>query len=297
MKKVFLFAAALAVVLAGCSQDDSVPGSDTRTAALGISSVSMSAAVTTKADVTLTTSGSSIGVYRTADAGNGYAAQLSQYTYTTSWASASPVYLNNNNAQICAYYPYAYTATPLAVALTAQKDDALQDLVYAKNAAYSNTNKTANLTMGHAYSKITFTITKDATYTGTGAISSLSLSNAALVQSNTIDITSGTYGSGTVATVTYNPAIASITTSATTALLLPPTVTAMSGNVSLSIIVDGSTLTTTIPASSFPSSKLVAGSNYTVALIIKGSALIVGSVAITDWADTATTGGPWYPSI
>lgn len=299
MKKISLFVSALAVILTGCSKDDSLMNQEGNTA-LGISSASMSATVSTKATPVPLTTGS-IGVYRTANAGSGYTAQLSEYTYNTSWGSSNLIYLNNNSAQICAFYPYAYVVPavfdPTAVALTAQKQDNAKELVYATNAAYSNTNKTAIFNMVQAYSKITFTINKDATYTGNCAISSISLSNAALVQSNTINITNGTYGTGTVAAVTYNPAIASIATSATSALLLPPTKvgTDMTGNITLSIIVDGSTLTVAIPVSSF-NGKLVLGNNYQVTLTIKGTAIVVSSVTILGWNDT-TVAGVLYPEI
>lgn len=299
MKKVFIFVAAITAVLASCSQEDSLQSSDTQ--ALGVSSASMSANVTTKADDQVLSSGS-IGVYRTLDADKAYVAQLSEYTYAASnWTSTEPIYLNNNDAKICAFYPYSYVTPadfdPTLVTLIAQKHDDAKDLVYAANAQYNNINRTAAFTMAHAYSKISFTLNKDVTYTGVCAILSLSLSNAGLIQSNTINITNGVYGTGTTGTITYNPAISSMETGTpqSTALLLPPTVTDMSDNVILTVVVDGSSLAVNIPASSF-SNKFTAGNNYQVALTIKGSSISINSVKITDWNDT-TVEGIWYPGI
>jgi len=299
INKLFLFATALTVILTSCSKEDLILSEDTQNAAFGISSAVMDASVTTKAATTL--SSGSIGVYRSDNAGSGYVAQLSEFTYTTSWGTITPIYLNNNAAQICAYYPFAYvsgTVDPSAISIIAQKQDDAKELVYAVNANYSNTNKTATFAMVQAYSKITFTINKDVSYTGTGAITSLSLSNAALIQSNTINITNGTYGTGTVATATYNPAIASLTTGTPTltALLLPPTITGtdMTGNVNLSITIDGTELSVPITASSF-TGKFIAGNNYQVALVIKGTSLVVSSVTIAGWNDTPVT-GTWYPA-
>ena len=196
-----LLIAALIAVLAGCKKENGSPNTtDGTKTPLSISSALL-AKVVTKSGTVITTGGK-IGVFQTATTG-GYSAQNNvEYDYVSSaWTVAVPantIYLNNNNASVCAYYPYNAAITSATnVALTSQLYSSANDLSFAISSTVRNAAPSANLTMNHAYSQITFKLQKDPTYTGTGAISQIVISNTGILSGNTLDITSGTYGTGT----------------------------------------------------------------------------------------------------
>lgn len=297
MKMKFILSAFMAALFAGCTSDSAVP--DATPVPFGISSASLHASVATKSGTATPLTSGSIGVYRTPDAGSGYSSteKLFEYAYNaTKWTPSTILFLNNNNAKICAFYPYSYVVPasfdPAAVSLTYQKYDPLKDFVYTVNADYNNVNHTADFTLGHAYSMITFSIKKDAAYTGAGVLTSIKLTNPALVQSNTINITNGSYGASPVnGDISYSPAFTATATAADSKLLLPPTTADMANgsNVALSVVLDGNTLSVNIPADKF-SYKFIAGSNYQVTLTIKGTAIVINSVKIADWNDVSVPG-------
>lgn len=303
MKKVLLFAAIIAV-LGSCKKEKISPNTtDGIRTPLSISSALL-AKVTTKG---LITTDGKIGVFQTTTTDGYIAADNVEYDYnigTGKWGvldAAKEIYLNNKDAAVCAYYPYdAAITSATGVALTSQLYDAAKDLCFTPNTTVKNTAPTVNWTLNHAYSQLTFNIHKDASYTGVGQISAIAIKNTGkILLDNTLDITNGNYGTGTAGDVICYPNITvpkyistDATTIVSTHVLMVPVETAMTTDVTLSFTIDGAVLNATVPVASL--SKLAAGSNYGITVVIQGTQLVISSVTVTDWipADIST---PVYP--
>ena len=248
-----------------------------------------------------------IGVYRIANTGVYTAQSNVKYTCTSGiWAEASgvtPIYLYSATASVCAYYPYSATIgddptttdtteanAPTAIPLTSQLYSTAADLCYATSVTPSSASPSVSFTMNRAYAKMTFTITHDASYSGTCAVTGITIANAGIRSSNTLNITTGNYGSTTASgSVTVTPTdITSIASgsSATATVLMVPTMTGttaatLSGNMTFLFTVDGTTHAATLPVSTNNLTTLAAGSNYQIAVNISGSGFSVamGSTA------------------
>lgn len=228
-----------------------------------------------------------IGVFLS---GTDYTARTNvAYSYNNGWTTTDPICIGSSAADICAYYPYEYTpvvTNASLVWLTSQMYSASQDLCYCTNQSKTSASPGIAFTMVRAYAKMTFTITHDATYSGTAAISGITISNPGLRASNTLDMTSGVSGSAAVSgSVFVNPAISSITagSNATAVVLMVPSTTTLSGDMTFLFTVDGTILTATLPVSSNSLTSLVAGNNYKVNVTLSGSGFSVtmGGIAGT----------------
>lgn len=324
MKKNLFYVSAVCTLLCSCSNNDNpVNVQDNGSLkALAVSSASMDA-FATRADVTpLTANGAAIGMFLKADATNGYAAQANvKYVYTAAtskWGGATAsdaIYLNNNNAKVCAYYPYAAVADASAVALTSQENliNGSKDLSYSiyNTAALNNIVNGIALTMNHAYSKITFSITRDESYTGTCAITNVKIEDATNVgtkirPSGTLNITSGTYTNASAGAVNCalsatTPAFDGITDTATpeqASVLMVP-VAALDDATKISFTVDGNVMSTPLDTSVATGvlKALAAGTNYKINVTIKGKGLQITKVDITDWVDNTDLITPLEPAI
>lgn len=262
------------LLLSGCLQEDeNFPKMGTP---LLVSPVLVATGPITKSSTYTTLSeGSSIGVFLAAN--NNYTAQKVRYDYSSGKWVANPtdIYLNSNTATVCAYYPYDYitTTNPASVTLTSQLYDGSKDLCYAKSVtAPSNKAPGINFTMSHAYSQITFTLTRGA-YSGPGAVSQIQIANPGILSTNTLDITNGVYGSGTKGTVSFNPGISGIAPDASvnTSVLMVPVTTRMSDNLTFTYKVDDTDMTATLPLNSNTLQTLDAGKNYNVYINLKYS--------------------------
>lgn len=291
--KGFWFLIIIAVFLSGCSKEENLPEAGSRVP-LSVSSASLSA-VFTKTTPSLLNSGK-IGLFLLSS--SGYAAMNDvEYDYgTPAWIpQSSTIYLNNNNASVCAYYPLGAagitsTTDPTAINLKSQKYIDSEDLCFVSQnlTSLNNAFPSIDLTMGHAYSRITFIIDKDAAFPGTCKIVYINITNPGIKKSNTLNITSGTYGPGiTTGSFTYVPGIDGIfSSSVSSSVLMVPTV--MSGNINLTFSVDGNLLTASLQNSALK--ELKAGYEYTFHTTIKGTVLIIDTVTITDWAPTDGSG-------
>ncbi|MFA6704222.1 MAG: fimbrillin family protein, partial [Bacteroidales bacterium] len=191
------------------------------------------------------------------------------------WNAASgitPVYLTKSSVELCSYYPYSSALSGGIATLTSQLYSAEKDFCYQRGVSGSS-NSSVSFELGHAYSQITFMFTHKGSYSGTCKVSNISISNSGILVSNTLDITTGsastntgTYGSGTAGTVSVAPAIASIAYegNASAAVLMVPTVSALSGTIDLSFTIDGTVFTASVDASGTGITSLEAGKNYTV---------------------------------
>lgn len=298
MKKILAFAVILGAMLSGCSNNDDDPQNDKGTA-FGIASASLESVIT-KSSTPLTTDGATLGVYRLAL--NGYAAASNvEYYYDASLATpawvirntSSMIYLNNNQATVCAYNPYHAAFTdPAAIPVAPVAYSTENDLTVSGHVTVNNANNQAGFTdMQHVFSSITFTISKDETYSGTGAVSNIKIGSSQTLTGATLDVTVSPYtlSSPVQGEVSIVQSIASITTGTPvdTRILMVP-VSTLDQAMTLIFTVDGVDLETTITpggANFTDFTALTAGTNYKIGVMIKGTGLVVSSVSITDWTD------------
>lgn len=327
MKKNLLYVSAVCTLLCSCSNNDNPVNTDNGSLkALAVASASMDA-FATRAVTELTTDGAGIGMFLKDDATNGYAAQANvQYVYTAAntpkWGGATAldaIYLNNNDAQVCAYYPYDVAVTDAsAVALTSQENliDGSKDLSYSiyNIAALNNTANEIALTMNHAYSKITFSITRDESYTSACEITNVKIEDATvadskIISSSSLNITDATYNATpTLGAVTFavdaNTAVYDGIADATTptpedvSVLMVP-VAALDDATKISFTVDGNVMSTTLDTSAATGvlKALAAGTNYKINVTIKGKGLQITQVDITDWVDNTDLSTPLEPAV
>lgn len=326
MKK-FLITMTFAALLAGCSEEDSAPGGngEQERSPLTVQSASLNADVQTRVTTTPVTSGS-IGLFLANNASypDAYVAvDNNQYSYGTPWTSSDPIYLGGETADVCAYYPYsADRSDSKAFALTTQTYSADADLCFAENIPMNGAKLTADgagtigckvsFTLKRAYSKVAFEFyRKD--YPGTCKMTHIQLKNCIL--GNTLDITSGTYGTApTTGDMDYDVQITvpeddgtttptpSITTSDDDAdaknLLVIPGDIPGSGDAGVTIVltVDGKTMTTDIPRATL--GKFVAGKVYTFKMSVNGTSTEVEQIDIENWVAedvTDSDGKPFVP--
>lgn len=241
----------------------------------------------------------SLGIFRLA--GSGYAGSQSNIKYnynsgSSSWDAESPanqILLTKNNINLRAYYPYNSDTeySNGTVALTSQLNTANKDLCYQKTNVVANRENNVNLSLDHAYSLITLSVTRDASYSETCAISSIAIGSVGngTIQSSSLNLLTSTYGSGTTGIVTVVPGIAGISSGSqvTKSVLMVP-VASITGDLALKLTVDGDDMGTTITNSNIPS--LVAGTNYTISITLNGlRELTVTEVTSTDWAAQTVT--------
>lgn len=293
MKKlIFCFSMAAMALCTGCSNDNdlSTASKDSSMHSLSVTSASVSEAksVTKSSSYTPLAAGN-IGVFRSAD--NGYTALNDvEFTYGTPWTTTTPINLGSATTNVCAYYPYDASITnSAAVPLTSQVYSTAADLCYSTNTTVNNTAPQVAFNMLRAYSMITFNITRNTTYEGTASpcqIGNISIANVGLQAATTLDITSGTYATGTLGTVTFAAGISAIAigTSQNTAALMVP-VSGLTGNITFSFVVDGTAMTQTVDATTFGLTALAPANNYKISVTISGKGLVINSVNLQDWAD------------
>lgn len=301
MKRILAFAVA-AGMLASCSNEDE-PQLQTDGVALGVSSASLESVVT-KATTDLVADGATIGVFRLA--AGGYDQQNNVEFYyvaaTPAWNirnTANNIYLNNNNATVCAYTPYdVLNVNPAAIELTPQVYDPDKDLSYSGLVTTVNNvdNRVDFPAMTHAYAQITFAIEKDATYTGTGLVTAISMTGTEIYENAALNITTGTpaytNGAGSVTLPFTGLNIAALASGdspvATQSFFMIPATFNATSTMQFEFTVDGKTMRCTIAPTMAPFedlTALAAGTNYKFTVTIKGTSLIVNSVSVTNWID------------
>jgi len=217
------------------------------------------------------------------------------YTCSGTWKPESEnnqIYLTDNTANISVYYPYnasSVSATAIPMTSGAPGTNDANALWYTKT---TGNNKTTPLILSlpQAYAKITFSITHAASYPGACAITSIALTNSNLISTGTLDLTDTDgypYTLTTSGEVSLNTSISSIASGATNAdatILMVP-VQSLSGAVTITFAMDSKTYTATMTAGTFTS--LEAGKNYTIGITVTGTALTIGTVSATNWAEGA----------
>ncbi|RHB33365.1 fimbrillin family protein [Bacteroides nordii] len=316
MKKL-LITMTFAVLLAGCSEEASVPGGNSvqERNPLTVQSASLNTDVQTRAATTPVTSGS-IGLFLANNTSypDAYVpVDNNQYSHGTPWTSSNPIYLGGETADVCAYYPYsADRNNSKAFTLKTQTYNAPADLCYSENIAMNGAKATADgagtigckvsFTLKRAYSKVAFEFYRK-NYPGTCEMTHIQLKNC--ITDNTLDITSGTYGTvATTGDLDYDVKITvpeddgtsptpSITTSdddadAKNLLVIPGDIPGADlTGVTIVLTVDGKTMTTKIPRATL--GKFVAGKVYTFKMSVNGTSTEVEQIDIEDWISEDVT--------
>ena len=310
---------AAAFLLTCCTQDELPGGIIPPGNSLYISSAIIASAghtettITTRALVPVTKG--SLGIFRSK--GTGYASTLDnlEYTYKSDvlgWQAATAadtLFLNGDDADVCAYYPYNValnlidkTGIPLMSGKytgTDAKHDP-NDICYDTDRTLNGANRVTSFEMKHAMAMLEFKITKDVDYQGDCRVTSVSLLNPNLIRVSSIDISNGTYDTTPVkGAVAYNPGadadgILIGNAASTTAALLVP-FTPDTDGLTLSFAVNDMPVTVSIGTDKLP--KVEAGYRYTVNLTMKATSMKVTGVEMMPWEETGVGGDDytWYP--
>ena len=320
---------AAAALLVSCAQDElsggvALPAGN----ALHVSSavIATGTTIATRADASNTfvsVASGSLGIFRSQ--GKNYTTSLNnkQYTYidvNKGWQpanSSGTIYLNGDDADVCAYYPYFGDANfgdaaqiPVHsgkyIGLGAIPADYTYngvDLCYATNRPLNGSQRSTTFELKHAMAMLEFKVSKEAGYKGDCRITSISIENPELIEASGIDITNGTYitAPGTAkGKLTYNPGtdadgILIESTAATTAALLVPFKPTTAG-LTITFVTNGVNVEANIPASKI--ANVEAGKRYTVSITMKAASMQVTGVDMVPWDEIGVGGDDytWYPT-
>lgn len=225
------------------------------------------------------------------------------------WKPASTViYVGGTYARLCAYAPYnsvefKNSSLKTEAGLTMQTYAAEKDMRFAVSGGDEVWKKTptANFELKRAYARLVLSVVRDATYPNTCKITEAKIeaSTGNIITANTVDISTGTEGSGTqtpqyihtVTTGLKDGFAIGVTDDTSFDWLLPQQT--FSGGVVLTLTVDGMEYSVTIPADKL--STFVRGTKYIVSLAVKGGKLTLMNDKILidrDWTEVQTgTGG------
>jgi hypothetical protein len=239
-----------------------------------------------------------VGIYRlSSETYNGTVSNVKYTNVSGSWlAESTPIYLTKSMASFCAYCPYSSAADyeDGVVALTSQLYTDAADLCY-QTGVTANSETPASFLLKHAYARMTFSITRDASYPSAGAcaISEIQIANSGIKTQTTLNLATGSYGTGTVGSVAFDPGITGIATGATAAAsaLMVPVEEAMSGEVVLTFTIDGRSVSTALDVSTHGLTQLNPYTNYAVSLTVKGKELAINSVTMANWEEVTVTSG------
>ena len=321
MKKAMISIATL-LLLGGCTQTDLPPGGSVASngpTPLQVDNIVLETATATRAATTTTleTDGVQIGIFRTKGTNYDAAQNNVPYTYTASgtpgWApsdATKPVWLLGYPANVCAYYPYNAATTynnsaaiPLATALYTLAGDICFDgnrqMTGQSVAENPTVNRRTAFAMKRAMAKMQITL-KRGTYPGTCTVSQITLANTNLPKTGTINITSATNtaSTSTKTSFAYSPTSSGdVSLNADGTLVDTPEVLLIpftpSGNVNITLTVDGKDMTLSLPAAAFSATgnKIQAGKFYKLTLLLNSTALLVSSVTTEDWIDVPKSHG------
>lgn len=162
MKKMFLFAACLAVLACSCSENEEGTVKDVR-ASLKINA-NIGAPAVSRAEKTAWEAGDKLGLYVcNGTLGTPYNQNAvytnTPFTYSAAGWTSEEILLDENEATVFAYYPYDATLTTpsaLPVDITTQTDH----LYGQGDTKASILNRNVNITMKHALSQVVFRMKK-----------------------------------------------------------------------------------------------------------------------------------------
>lgn len=292
---------ALLLLLIGCSQSESLPGEEAKALLqVGTLQTAMEEGTDTRAVSTseypIT---QSIGFFVKKNTASGYDSKNNiEGTCNNNnriWEPVTDIWLNTNNATVAVYAPYnanQYYATgdvPAAgtLKLTAglRPADGSKDIWY-KRATANNLNSPLDLTLEHAYTRLTLSVTKDVALPD-AQITALELEGANIYATATLSpLEDAPYTPGTTGiapAVTAQTIDATHTSAGYDLLLIPSTLT---DDFSVTFTVNANKMRLTLSPTQFTGSKLEAGKQYKVAAKLVPGKLEVTSVTVAGWEDT-----------
>ena len=175
MKKMFLFAACLAVLACSCSENEEGTVKDVR-ASLKINA-NIGAPAVSRAEKTAWEAGDKLGLYVcNGTLGTPYNQNAvytnTPFTYSAAGWTSEEILLDENEATVFAYYPYDATLTTpsaLPVDITTQTDH----LYGQGDTKASILNRNVNITMKHALSQVVFRMKKTEGYRQEGVLTGI----------------------------------------------------------------------------------------------------------------------------
>lgn len=291
------------LLLSSCTQDDSFGGDNDggMPALLGISTLQAAGIDVSKvASRAVATpdypTADSVGFFVKADAANGYKAVNNRKgTYNTArkrWlpqaaTPADSIWLNSHDADVAVYAPYRAahtTAATLNLEACLRPTDGSKD-IWCKRFAANNTSKGLAVTLEHLYTRLAVIVSRDAAYKSDAVLSAFALKGDEIYRSATykpFEAAPYTYGSDTGLT----PAVTAQTLNASTAsitydlLLVPATLT---GDLTLTLTVDGKKMQVKVGKDRFAAAKLEAGKQYNVNIKLKPGKLEITSISVVKW--------------
>lgn len=301
---------ALLLLLAGCTQSEPLPGDDSsgvsartllQIGTLQTATGDEGGTVTRVENTTDYPSDKEIGFFVKEDATNGYQAKnnIKGTCNGTSnlWLPAEEIWLNQANATVAVYAPYdinrhnvsgSLAAEALRLTAGLRPGDGSKDIWYKRTTA-NNIDSRLDLTLEHAYTRLTLNVTKDASLPE-AQITALEVAGTDISATATLSPLEDTpYTPGAKKGIT--PAVASQTIdnsqpSAGYDLLLIPS--ALTDDFSVTFTVNGNKMRLTLSPTQFTGSKLEAGKQYKVEAKLVPGKLEVISVTVANWENAVS---------
>lgn len=324
MKPLILTLSAAAWLLSACSADDgAVPAVRPARVGMQVLEASMNdLQPASRAGGSATITEGSIGVFLdNVSGGTDYDPKKNVcYTAetddngTTVWNSDDAWFFNTSIANVCAYYPYVNSADfgdSKKIPLTTQVYDAAYDLSYATDIPMNATEKLANgsmdgagnsvkFSMTHAYALLELNLTRG-NLKDDVTISKIEIAASGLNASNTLDITSGSYGSATpFNSGTYaieEDMLLTASGSLKKSFLIVPMTTVSAPGLKFTFTLNN-TGNPTMSATIKTINQFEQAKKYIVNLTVNGTGLDASSVTILPWTEVSVTntgGGSFIP--
>jgi len=325
MKKLLIFTAAICFLAAGCSNNEE-NALTSSTKELKVSASSINCSTSTRSVVTGESfaSGNSIGIFVNGSGYTPKKAIFTVTVTNPSqiWAPTTEsdnIYLSGLSAIVYGFYPASTSVTldnsenhtstidisvPATDGFNASSQNdymyAVGESVVDNNKSGENSNSTT-LNFHHALSELSFIVNLDASYPidangNSGKIASIKLTSTDdspfTAGDGTMKVLDGTINiTGTSKTLTFTGnatcnAYKSTPSANPVAVQLVAPKTAIPTSLTLELIIDNKTMSTTLTT---PATSWDAGKNYSYTITVKGTQLLISSVSITDW--TPATGG------
>lgn len=296
IRTAWIAACAIAWAAAGCSQSDDVPETPAARVPLTVASAGLQTGVTVTKAATPLGAGQTIGLFLTNAPGVSAYTPANNVRYDngdTGWSSPTPLGLDAEDAQVCAYYPYSATVTNSKQVLLTPHVLAADEapLAYAPNQTVNSGKATINFTLKQAYAWLALTFEQGDRADCT--LKELTLANSGLNKEYRLDITTGNKTASTPATdgkVTLAGELSLPRNGTVTGQLLLPPADALPGGVKVSVKVGAfsdDVMSTTLTGLT----ALTAGYKYAVTLTVSGTGLTATGVTASDWSETTVNNG------
>lgn len=307
---VFVLLCGLSALAAGCGTESDGTGQlpSGKPVPVSVGSARLSGLVSgatragDESGTTVTTDNACLRLFRTA--AGGYTAMYdiaSTYSSATAqWTSAKPIYVDSRKATVYACYDPNNVVTFGDKSVTTSSTISIADYDADKMWYFDNThtavdcfNASPDFNLKCVYSRMAFHIARDATYPTACKISEIRIQpgtgnflNDATFDLGTGKLSAGTdlasYSKDTKALPMYTAGIPADTPDTSIELMVPSQSLAVGAGLKVTLNVEGSDVTATIPSEQFNEFKH--SERYTVYLKVTPAGLNVGKVTTTDWA-------------